>query len=693
MNDQLEKINLRKKLLFVLAPLVALVHLYFNTIGIVSGLWQNSFHFASFLVLAGLIHPYQGWGSNRVMQVIDFSMVLLAACAALLLIYSEDDIYNRGIHLTKFEMGLIVFVIIMAIEFTRRITGWVIPVLIIISLSYVSWLGKYIDGALNFSGLSFETILFRSIFSDEALFGSIAEISSTFVFMFVLFGAFLIRSGGGDFIIGLAQSLSGRLVGGPGFVALFASALTGTISGSAVANAASTGVITIPLMKRSGFRPQFAAGIEAAASTGGQLMPPIMGAGAFVMSSFTQIPYSQIVVMSILPAVIYFASIGFYIRFEAKKLNLLDAGKGRQTVMELLMSGGWAFILPLMLLIGMLASGYTPTFAAGYSIISIVVFSWLTKNRMGLKAVWEALEMGAKNMVLTAIVLCSVGLIVNTIAMTGLGNTFSLMISQWSQGNLLIALLLVTLASLVLGMGLPVTASYIILGTLSAPVIYQLILNQQLISLIVEQGIPDSLGPILMLTAPEQFASLDSVISPTQAGELLALVPPELLSSMYEQVFPTSHLTLILLASHLIIFWLSQDSNVTPPVCLVAFTTAAIAGTKFMRTGFEAWKISKALYLVPFLMAYSPLVYGEVWEMLRVTVFALFAMYALSSAFQGYMERHLTPAQRMFNIVAGLSCIIPGTLLINYSGIVLIIAFIIWQKVISRREITEAVTS
>ena len=240
----------------------------------------------------------------------------------------------------------------------------------------------------------------------------------------------MLRSGAGDFVINLAQAMAGRFVGGPGLVAVFASGLTGTISGSAVANTASTGVITIPLMKKAGFQPKFAAGVEAAASTGGQLMPPIMGAGAFVMASYTQISYTTIVLYSVLPAILYFATVGFFVRIEAKRIGLQTVEGEQPSVIEVLKSGGLPFLLPVSCLIGLLVYGFTPTYAAGISIIAVIISSWLTPNRMGPKAVIEALALGARNMVMTAILLCSVGLVVNVIATAGIGNTFSLMITN-----------------------------------------------------------------------------------------------------------------------------------------------------------------------------------------------------------------------------------------------------------------------
>ncbi len=324
-NSETESPRYLEKVAFVLGVVVSLLHIYFNIFAILPNLLQNSLHFSGFALLCALVYPLKksdGSPRGTVSLVFDITIGVIAAVCALYMISMEDAIYARGVHLSRSEWIAGILLIFTAIEFTRRTTGLIIPVLIILALPYVGWWGSLIGGVFKFSGLTAETILFRSIYGDDGIFGNIARISSTFVFMFILFGAFLLKSGAGEFVINLARAVAGRFIGGPGLVAVFASGLTGTISGSAVANTASTGVITIPLMKRAGFEAKFAAGVEAAASTGGQLMPPIMGAGAFVMASYTQIPYTTIIVYSVLPAILYFATVGFFVRVEAKRSGI-----------------------------------------------------------------------------------------------------------------------------------------------------------------------------------------------------------------------------------------------------------------------------------------------------------------------------------------------------------------------------------
>lgn len=661
---------------------ISALHIYFNIFSILPTLWQNGLHFAGFSLLCVLLYPVahaHGRRAGYAVLFFDIAIGVLAAFSALYLVWREDAIYARGVRLDTSEWVFGIILILCAIELTRRTTGWVIPILIVIALSYVGWWGSMVDGIFSFSGLSPETILFRSIYGDDGLFGNIARISSTFVFMFILFGAFLVRSGAGDFVVDLARAVAGKTVGGPGLVAVFASGLTGTISGSAVANTASTGVITIPLMVKAGFPPRFAAGVEAAASTGGQLMPPIMGAGAFVMASYTQIPYTTIVVVSILPAILYFATVAFFVRIEAKHSNVLPMDDGLRA-MDVMKRGGLPFLLPISVLIGLLVIGYTPTYAAGISIISIIIASWLTPNKMGPRAILEAMALGARNMVMTAILLCSVGLIVNVIATAGIGNTFSLMITQWAGDSLFIAVLLIAVASLVLGMGLPVTAAYIVLGTLSAPALFSLITDGQLAQAIASGALSESALAILILAVPEQVTNLGAAMSLESAQAIIAAVPIELMETLREQTLGADTLIFALLSAHMIVFWLSQDSNVTPPVCLTAFTAAAIAKTPPMQTGLSAWKIAKGLYIMPLLFAYTPLLGGTFTEVMTIFAFALVGMYALTGAIQGFLEARLNLVSRTGVAVAGILLLWPTNVFVHLAGL-LMFAFLLTLNV------------
>jgi TRAP transporter 4TM/12TM fusion protein len=488
---------------------------------------------------------------------------------------------------TTYDLVAAAVAMVLMLEITRRTAGWLIPILAMVFLAYGLGLGSFLGGLWNFPGVTVTRMLYRMYFAPDGIFGTIATISSTFVFLFVLFAAFLLKSGAGEFIIRLASAAMGWTIGGPAKMAVFGSGLMGSVSGSAVANTVGTGSITIPMMKRIGFQPKFAGGVEAAASTGGQLMPPIMGAGAFIMSQWTQIPYLTIVAVAFIPAIMYFLSVAFFVHLRAKKRGLRPMDKSEIPKVGQVLKDGWNFFIPIAVLMGFLIKGFTPTFAACAGIGAIVVASWLNpKTRMGPKAIVDALAEGGQNMISTGVILLCSGIVIGVVLLVGMGIKFSMLISSISQGSLFITIVLIALASLILGMGLPVTASYIVLAVLAAPA-------------------------MTMLGAS-------------------------------------------LIAAHMLIFWYSQDANVTPPVCLAAYSAAGIAGSKPLETGFESWKLAKGLYIIPLLFCYTPILFeGPVWQVIEVAISGLGGLYASAVFFEGYNVVRLGWPQRI--IYAGVA--------------------------------------
>ena len=577
---------------------ISIFHFWINIWGGMSDLWFNAAHFSLLASLGYLTFRASSYSSSKTVPFYDFILAFLTLSVAGYMMGFEESLYeiaNGQMRASDVYMtGLAIF---LALEMVRRATGLIIPALMLVCIGYILWFGKHIGGVFAFGGMSVERFFYRMFYTGEGLFGSIATISSTYVFMFILFAAFLLKSGAGDFIVDVSRAFTSRFRGGAGHVAVFSSALMGTISGSAVANTVSTGSITIPMMKKNGFKPIFAAGVETAASTGGQIMPPIMGAGAFIMAQMTNIPFATIVAVSVLPAILYFASIAVYIHIHAKENNL-EVETEEIDIWPVLREG-FHFIIPLATLVGLLVYGFTPTYAAGISIIAIIASSYLTKyKRMGIKEILEALSLGSQNMVITGVLLVSVGIIVGVINISGIGIIFSQLIMEWSGGKLIIAMILVALASLVLGMGLPVTASYVVLAVLSAPALVGLMLSPEL-AMLLNAG----------LEVPEA--------------------------------------TMYFLSAHLIIFWLSQDSNLTPPVCLAAFAAAGIAGTSPMRTGVMSWKLGKGLYIVPLLFAFTPLITGTWAERVEVFAFSLGGLAAFAIAVEGFWDVKTTWFERL----------------------------------------------
>ncbi len=683
-----------------LAVVFGFWHILTNIYFLEPGLWQNAIHFAGFAILASVVHsPFKSRLKSGTAILVDLSYGLVIAAAALWVAGAETSLYQRTLAVTgqswqfspvDWAAGFIL--IFAAIDLSRRVSGWVIPVLVFLSLSYILFLGPLLPGVFRSATLPMNDVLFRTLYNDEGMLGILASISSTNITLFMIFGGFLIASGASDFVIELSKLVAGRIRGGAAFVAVISSALTGTINGSAIANTASTGVITIPLMKSNGFRGKFAGGVEAAASTGGQLMPPIMGAGAFVMASYTSIPYATIVTVSIIPAALYFLSVAFIVRIEAMKYRI---GDGMDLAVDYgkLVSGSLTFILPLTIMIWLLMTGVTPAFAASWAIATLIVVSWATwavsriarlndfnPVLMDHRRIARAFLVGVKSSILTGILLIAIGIMNNAIVTSGVGNGFSLMIAQWSQGSLALAVLLIGLASLVLGMGLPVTAAYIILAILTAPALAGIMADTMIVDQLVA-GISDpARAAVFNLVDSVHVADIASGLSRENALEMLAALPFEVAVTLRPMLIDPATLTVILLTAHLIIFWLSQDSNVTPPVCLAAFTAAGIAGSRPMATGFQAWKIAKGLYILPLMFAYTPLISGSFHEVLQIGFFAMFGIYALTALIQNHAEGPLSGVLVPMLILGGAATFFPLALVANTVGALVVILVVVLSK-------------
>lgn len=650
------------RFVFTLSIFLAIAHIYINTIATLPELWVSAFHFAGFGAMCALLVPaHPKWRDSKLALFVDGAVVLALVGMVLYIIFFEDALYARGVTFNVADWIVASVGVLLSLELIRRTSGWFIPFLIVVALTYVVLWGKWLGGMFNFPGLTVETLLYRSFFSTDGMFGSISRISWSFVFMFILFGAFLVKSGAGDFIINLSRSLASKMIGGPGFVAVLGSGLMGSVSGSSVANTVSTGVITIPLMRKAGFPARFAAGVEAAASTGGQLMPPVMGAGAFIMASYTQVSYVTIIGVAAIPALLYFLSVGFFVRVEAKRSRVIATESDNDINISEVLKEGWHHIVPLGVLVTLLIQGFTPTYAAGISILAVIGASFLSKkHRMGPADVLDAMAQGAKNMSTTAVLLVGIGLVVNVISTTGVGNTFSLLITDWAGGSLFFTIILVAVASLILGMGLPVTAAYIVLATLSAPALFNLIAESQLLDMMASGNLPETASAIFMLVDPSVLPALAQGMPMEQAEALLAQVPNDFKNMLMDQALGAQTVAMILVTAHMIIFWLSQDSNVTPPVCLTAFAAAAIAKTPPMLTGMTAWKLAKGLYIIPLLMAYTPLIGGDTDTLMRLTFFGIFGLYATVAAMEGYMEDTLSLVPRLAALAAGVLMLWPN---------------------------------
>ena len=580
---------------YITAVAASLFHIGVNTLGfmVMPAIWRNACHLGFIMVMAFLLYP---WSKKKPDKGMRFDLVLIAlsilVTAYILLFQQELHLERNSIPIMRDYIFAAIALVVLLIG-TWRSSGYIIPILSILFLSYALFLGKIIPGTFHYRGVSLGRLLYRMYLTDEGIFGTICTISSTYVFLFILFGAFLLKSGAGDFIIKLAQALAGRQIGGPAKIAVVSSGFMGSVSGSAVANTVSTGSMTIPLMKKMGFKPTFAGGVEAAASTGGQLMPPIMGAGAFIMAQWTGIPYLHIIAVAAIPAMMYFLTVGFFVHIEALKMGMEPTKEEDIPKLKEVLKSGFVFLIPVGLLIGLLVRGFTPTYAACLGILSIVIVSWFRKEtRMGFKDILDTLQLGARNAVSTSAILICSGIVIAIAGITGLGVTFSGQVIAMSMGIKLLAIILVALASLILGMGLPVTASYIFLAVLAGPAL--------------------------------------------------------------------EHLGMSLLAAHMIIFWYSQDANVTPPVCLAAYAASGIARSNPFQTGLCSWKLAKGLYLIPLLFAYSPILFeGPVPEVIWVAVSATLGLFGFVVAWEGYYLKRINVLKRLVISFSALLLLFP----------------------------------
>ena len=453
----------------------SLWYLYTSGFGLVSTETNRGLYLMLTSVLVFLLYPAHRGSPRHRPSAID---LVLLALTVLSIGYWIDQYVSYAMFRVstpnQWDLAMAVIAIVVMLETSRRVLGPVISIIALVFLAQL-YFGAYLPGRLSHPGMSVERI-FEFIYStQEALFGVIAATFATFVFPFMIFGAFLERSGAGTFFMDLGTALAGRWRGGPAKIAVMTSALFGSISGSSVANVVTTGAFTIPLMKRTGFKPHNAGAIEAIASTGGQFMPPIMGAGVFILATLTQTSYLSIALMNVIPAVIFFVFLLAMVDLQAIRAGLKGLpAEETPGALEVLRRGGHFFI-PLVVVIGLLFAGYSPDFGAFWGTVSAAVLSWRHRaTRMGLEAILQGLIGGAQSNAAAGAAIGTLGIIIGGIVLAGLGLKFSAVLIDFSGGNLLACVALVTVISIIIGMGSSTTGSYIILSVVAAPALIKL---------------------------------------------------------------------------------------------------------------------------------------------------------------------------------------------------------------------------
>ncbi len=532
-------------LIFAAAISLSAFQIWQGLSGSLSATFMRPIHLSWVMVLVFMHYPLIRNDDHPLFvpgRLIDMALAMLAIwCAWRVTRFDYTSIEHILYGLQPADLWAGTLLMLLIIEGTRRSVGWVMSLIALIFLSYLIF-GNLLPESIAHRGFGLERMVRFQVYTAAGIFGTPLGIAAGAVFMFVLFGAFLEITGAGKFFIDLAFASAGKYRGGPAKASVVASAAMGSISGSAIANTVTTGALTIPMMKKLGFRKEQAAGIEAAASTGGQIIPPIMGAGAFIMADYTNTPYSTIVAISIIPAILYFVCTLTYVHIIACKQGI-EGIQERPKVGPILKEGSH-FIMPLGLVTGMLLMNFSPTLSGAVGCFAVVATAWLRKHsRTSLKTVFNGLKSGTLMALPISMACATAGIVVGVIGQTGIGLQFTEFVISLSGGQLWLALLLVGLAALVLGMGLPVTAAYIVLAIMSAPALAQM-------------GLP-------------------------------------------------------ILTAHMIIFWLSQTSNVTPPIALAAFAGAGVAGASPMRSAMAAFKVAKGFFIIPLMMAYSGLLYTD----------------------------------------------------------------------------------
>ncbi|WP_281691729.1 TRAP transporter permease [Cloacibacillus porcorum] len=463
------------QLVALLAVAMSCFHFYTSGFGLLLAQMQGAVHLAFTLALVFLLYPATSKQSKTSgIPFYDFILAALGVASALYLVFFFNDLVTRAGLPTTTDLVMGFILIATLLEATRRISNPVLPCLAIIALLYC-YFGRYMPQMLAHRGFSVARIVNHMYLGTEGIFGTPLEVSSTFVFMFILFGAVLEKTGLGKFIIDLSMALAGWSTGGPAKVAIVSSGLMGTVSGSSVANVCTTGMFTIPLMKSVGYEPHFAGAVEAVASTGGQIMPPVMGAGAFIMAQFLGVPYIQVAVAAIVPALLYYFAVMVQVHFEACRLGLKGIPWSQlPPIWPLLKSKGF-LLIPLIAIIYFLLAGYTPLKAAFNGILVSFVLSWLNKEtRLTPVRIYEAFQAGARGAIGVACACATVGMVVGMGTLMGLAVRIAGAIVTAAGGSKILTLIFTMCASIILGTGLPTTANFIVTSTMAAPALFQL---------------------------------------------------------------------------------------------------------------------------------------------------------------------------------------------------------------------------
>ena len=616
----------RQYITVIVSIAFCIFQLYATLSGTVPAQIVRASHLAFVQFLAFLLFPASKSMPKNTLPLYDVVLAFIGAGCWCYYITNFDAIVRRAGAYTPLDVVIGIVGIIILFESCRRIVG--LPIMIIAgSFILYAFIGKYLPGFLNHRGYKLSRVVSHLYYTTEGIMGTPIGACSTFIFLFILFGACLEKTGIGQFFIDICNAIAGGASGGPAKVAVLSSALLGTVSGSSVSNTVGSGSFTIPMMKKLGYRGEFAGAVEAAASTGGQLMPPIMGAAAFLMAESVGLPYITVVKAAVIPALLYFAGIFISVHLEAHKLGLKGLPKEEiPRFLPLFLSRGY-MIIPLVVIIFFLCAGKTATYSALMGIVSIIIISIVVssvdvafgkKPRFSLNDLVQVLCAAARGVISVAIACGMAGIIIGVVTLTGLGLKLGAGLVALAQGKLFITLLLTMISSIILGMGAPTTANYLITSTITAIAIVHCVYGN---------GTP----------SPEQ-----------------------------------------LLPAHMFAFYFGIIADVTPPVALAAIAGAAIAKARPMKTAVNATKLAIGAFIVPYMFIYNPamlMIGASAFSILGITLTALIGMFAISVGLEGYafartgflnnfnlsqkIKKTFSFIERLCFVAAGLCCIDP----------------------------------
>ncbi|WP_425221441.1 TRAP transporter permease [Pseudomonas sp.] len=584
--------------IIVISLLFTVFQVYTATTGLMTAILQRGIHLSFVLALVFLFFPAIS-GTKRTL-FIDVPLICAAVCSGVYLYMSFDDlIYRIGDpNLPDMIVGCVTVVVLL--EATRRTVGWVMTMLAVISLLY-SYFGHFLPEPFGHSGRDLERIVTQMFFSTEGIYGVPLGVAATYVFLFILFGSFMEKSGVGTLFINLANAFAGKYQGGPAKVGIISTASVGMVSGSPVSDAATTGAFTIPMMKRVGYKARTAAAIEAVGASGASLMPPVMGAGAFVMADMSGVPYSEIILHAIIPAMLFYTALMFVVGNEARKTGVKALPAEEIPAKKDALLKSLRLLVPLLVLIFSLAVlRVSPLRAALFATAIVVVTTFLynffkPELKVPAKHMLEALIETPRKILVVSVACATAGIIIGMLGMTGLGLKLSDILMSISQGHLPIALLCAMVISIVLGMGLPPTAAYIVMAVTAAP-------------FLVQMGVP-------------------------------------------------------VVVAHFFVFMYCCYAPITPPVALAAYTTAGIAGCDPFKAGLDAFRISLTGFVLPIMVVYnqSLLGLGSWVDILTACALGLVAVWMMSIALVGWLQRRVGVIWRLVLAMAAVGCLTPVT--------------------------------